>query len=156
MNHYNKIGFTGLLLSTILSSSFVYAGTNEGTLIEERKAAVRQYIDFLGQGNADEMKKLFANNGIVVSTSRGKVNAAEFFDSFLPLIQVGNTQIHEQYFVDSGLKHYGARFHFDFVLTDGEQGGGEYVDEFVFAYGSAKLQAVYMFENLKFPDNALL
>jgi len=31
-----------------------------------------------------------------------------------------------------------------------ETGDGEYVDEFVFANNSAKLLAVYMFENLKF------
>ena len=48
---------------------------------------------------------------------------------------------------------FAARFHFKFKLKDGEEGNGEYIDEFVFTEHSTKLSAVYMFENLKFPSN---
>lgn len=136
----------------LLSASMVSNAALSGDLIKERQAVIQEYIDDLAHGDAENIKKLFEQNGVVISTSQGKVNAYQFFDSFLPLIQQANTQIHARYISGSDNNRLVARFHFDYILIDGEQGGGEYVDEFVFLDNSSKLLAVYMFENLKFPD----
>ncbi|KTD51111.1 nuclear transport factor 2 family protein [Legionella quateirensis] len=145
-----------LLITGVSYQSMAAIGTDDPFLLKSRQEVIKQYVDDLASGNAEEMKKLFEPDGIVVSTSRGTVKAEEFFDSFLPLINQANTQIHARYSVDSDLNRYGVRFHFDYVLHDGEQGGGEYVDEFVFLEGTSKLSAVYMFENLKFPEHNLM
>ena len=155
MQHMKQLSLF-LLIAGVSYQSMAAIGAEEQSLLKSRQEVIKRYVEDLASGNAEEMKKLFEPDGIVVSTSRGAVKAEEFFYSFLPLINQANTQIHARYSVDSDLNRYGARFHFDFVLNDGEQGGGEYVDEFVFLEGTSKLSAVYMFENLKFPEHYLM
>jgi hypothetical protein len=98
-----------------------------------------------------DITQLFDKNGIVISTSKGKINAKEFFYAFLPEILTASTEEHQAFFSSDNSNHLGARFHFKFKLKEGEAGEGEYTDEFVFMDNSTKLEAVYMFENLKFP-----
>lgn len=120
------------------------------SLLELRKEVIMHYIDDLQQADYKNISALFEKNGTVVSTSRGKVNAKEFFYAFLPEIASATTELHQTFVSDVDQNRFGARFHFNFTLKDGEKGNGEYVDEFVFADNSSLLTAVYMFENLKF------
>lgn len=116
-----------------------------------REQIVKQYITDLGHADYKHISNLFTANGHVISTSRGKVNAKEFFYSFLPALLKSETQLKE-IFSDSVGEKLTARFHFSYTMKDGEKGEGEYVDEFIFTEKSDKLAAVYMFENLKFPE----
>lgn len=118
-----------------------------------REQIIHQYINDLGAANDDDVSALFAQNGVVVSTSRGTVNAADFFHSFLPNIGSATTEFHQAFIGHVDPNRYAARFHFRFALKDGETGDGEYVDEFLFADNSSKLLSVYMFENLLFQVN---
>ena len=129
-----------------------YATQVKSNLLEAREQIINQYILDLQNADYKDITQLFEKNGIVISTSRGKVDAKEFFYSFLPNILHAETKIHQFFINQSDNNHLSARFHFSFTLKDGEEGNGEYIDEFIFADHSAKLSAVYMFENLKFEN----
>jgi hypothetical protein len=131
------------------SAAFADQANHSTDLSSERKAVIMQYIGDLQKADYKDIAQLFEKNGFVVSTSRGHVNAKDFFYAFLPNVSTANTEIHQTFFNDAD-QTYAARFHFSFKLRDGELGDGEYVDEFVFSDHSSKLSAVYMFENLKF------
>ncbi len=117
----------------------------------ERQQVINQYVLDLQKADAVDISQLFVDGGYVVSTSRGKVNANNFFNAFLPNLIASKTQLNGIYKSTTDPRLYTARFHFTFTLKDGEQGDGEYVDEFAFAGHSIKLTSVSMFENLKFP-----
>ncbi|MGL5742022.1 MAG: hypothetical protein ACRCXC_05475 [Legionella sp.] len=95
-----------------------------------REETVKEYILDLPKEDYQGISELFEENGQVISTSKGKVNAKEFFYSFLPEIESANTEFHQFFINNTDTNRYAARFHFNFKLRDGEQGDGEYVDEF--------------------------
>lgn len=130
--------FTVLLLS-ITHSSFATQTT--------RNQVVTRYLADLQNADYKDITSLFEPNGVVVSTSRGKINAKEFFYGFLPNIQSAKVDTHQLF---AGTERRAARFHLQYTMKDGEKGAGEYMDEFVFSKNSAKLAAVYMFENSHF------
>lgn len=143
-----------LSLVTLLSFSTCFAAQDDtNNLNDARKQVAKQYIQNLQNADYKNMVQLFEKNGVVVSTSRGKVDAKDFFYSFLPNIASANTELHQAFISDTDSNRLAARFHFSFKLKDGEEGSGEYTDEFVFADHSSKLTAVYMFENLKFENS---
>lgn len=117
---------------------------------------IARYVHDLGQADAQDIVKLFATDGFVLSTSAGKKDARMFFKTFLPKIKTAHTQL-KKIFVsneqNSG-NHYAARFHYTYTLKNGERGDGEYVDEFIFN-SKGELSAVYMFENLKWVSMAV-
>jgi hypothetical protein len=135
-------------LLTLLTANLTYANP---ALNHEREDITKQYVMDLQKADYKDIYQLFEKNGIVVSTSRGKVDAKEFFYAFLPEIQSAATEIH-QTFSGTDKNRLAVRFHFAFKLKDGSSGEGEYVDEFIFTENSNKLAAVYMFENLKLTD----
>jgi|GEM_PF-3460750 len=142
-----------VLLFLLTGQNAVASPISNNELRAQREHIIHQYILDLGRADHKDITSLFAEGGTVVSTSRGKVNAEEFFASFLTEIETANTEFHQFY---SGLEdpdRFAARFHFHFNLLDGEIGDGEYVDEFVFAEDSTKLTQVVMFENLKFNND---
>lgn len=116
----------------------------------EREQVIRNYILDLERADSDSISALFEDGGTVISTSRGNVNAKDFFHGFLPEIESASTEFHQSFINNVDNNIYAARFYFKFKLKDGEVGEGEYVDEFKFSNNSAKLVSVYMFENLKF------
>ena len=122
-------------------------------LKKSRNQVVKQYINDLQKADYQDISSLFLENGIVISTSKGTMNAKEFFYSFLPNIVTAKTQTHQLLMSTQDINHQAARFRFAFTMNDAESSDGEYVDEFVFADNSAKLSAVFMFENLKFPHS---
>lgn len=122
----------------------------DATLAGERQNVAKQYILDLQKADYKDIVQLFEKNGKVVSTSRGEMDAKEFFYAFLPYINEAKTEIHQFFKASEGSDRLAVRFHFTYKMKDGEEGEGEYVDEFVFAQHSAKLTQVYMFENLKF------
>lgn len=138
-----------LLLALTICSGYAVAG-NQQSLQEKREQVIKQYVLDLQEANYKDINSLFEKDGIVVSTSKGRVNAKEFFYAFLPNIVKGNSEIHQTYSSQSDNNRMAARFHFDFTLKDGEAESGEYVDEFIFMNNSEKLAGVYMFENMKF------
>ena len=140
-----------ILLLLTLSNTAMASQSNEKTsLQQDREQVIKQYIRDLQQADYKDISQLFDSNGTVVSTSRGQINAKEFFYSFLPEITSASTEQHQSFISSDDSNHYASRFHFKFKLKDGETGEGEYTDEFVFVSDSIKLSAVYMFENLKF------
>lgn len=116
----------------------------------EREQILHQYVMDLQAANYRDISQLFTQNGVVISTSRGRMNAKDFFYAFLPEIKSAKTEFHQSFVSNTDPNHYSARFHFTFTLKDGEKGDGEYIDEFVFENNSNKLSEVYMFENLHF------
>lgn len=129
------------------------APDNSNMLSAKRGKVIKQYVMDLQKADYKHIVQLFEKNGIVISTSRGKIDAKEFFYSFLPNIDSANTDLHQIFNNDMNTDRMAARFQFKFKLKDGEEGNGEYVDEFVFANHSIKLSGVYMFENLKFTND---
>ena len=130
-----------------ISSVSVHAHSNFN-LQQQRVQTIKQYMSDLQLHDADHISSLFTSNGTVVSTSQGYKNAREFFHSFLPMIQSANA-------VDNGIfkgldnDSYTANFSFSWKMIDGDKSGGHYSDTFIFAAGSAKLDNVVMYENLK-------
>jgi hypothetical protein len=123
-----------LLMSMLIMSSQALAGPNDAlNLKSDRERVMRQYIYDLERADYRDISTLFTENGTVVSTSRGNVNAKEFFYAFLPNIDSARTEIHQVFSNNHDPNRYAARFHFTYSLKDGETGDGE-----------------YMFENLKF------
>ena len=136
-------------LALIMMSKSVIAADNRTTLAAEREQAARQYVADLGKADSHDIIQLFAKDGYVISTSRGKMDAKEFFQAFLPNISKSSSEWHQYFNETNDVDRFAARFHFIYQMKDGEQGEGEYVDEFIFEKNSNKLTAVYMFENLK-------
>lgn len=137
--------FARLILITLsLSTSHLAFAAQDDAA---RTQVVARYLADIQNADYKDITSLFEPNGIVVSTSRGKINAKEFFYSFLPDIQSARIDTHQ---VFSGNGRLAARFYLTYTMKDGEKGAGEYMDEFVFSTNSSKLTAVYMFENSHF------
>lgn len=147
-NYHSSLALSFILLASV--STNLHAKPVSAELQAAREHVVHQYIEDLGRADYNDLSNLFVEGGTVVSTSRGTVGAVEFFSSFLSQVQNANTQYHQGFVSSQDNNRYAARFYFAFSMQDGEQGAGEYVDEFVFKENSAKLMQVYMFENLKF------
>lgn len=131
---------------TLITPHYVFAAPS---CISKEEVAKRYLLD-LAKADYKDIVRLFDKNGFVISTSRGKVNAKEFFYAFLPNVESAKTELHQIFTSQSDANRITARFHLTYQLKDGEKGNGEYVDEFIFDANSHKLSAVYMFENLKF------
>ena len=140
--------FISLICLTFASAS----SANTQSLQTQRETVIKEYLADLAAANYQDIALLFDPNGYVVSTSRGHANAKEFFYAFLPNVTQAHTTLHAAFLSGGTPDTSAARFHLDFQLKDGETGNGEYMDEFVFNPGSTKLAAVYMFENLQFPQ----
>lgn len=136
----------------LLSTTSVMAGEISPSLNPEREQVIRDYILDLEKGDAEAMAALFEEDGTVMSTSRGKVNANQHFHAFLPQIASAQAKLNQMFVNTVDKDRYVARFHFTFSLKDGENGDGEFVDEFIFSHNSNKLKSVYVFENLKFKE----
>lgn len=127
-----------------------YANTSDCVLKQAREKVIKQYVTDLQKADYKDITQLFEKDGFVISTGAGKVNAKDFFYSFLSNVISANTEFH-QVFADNE-NRLAARFHFSFKFKDGDAGDGEYMDEYVFSPSSKKLAEVYMFENLKKVD----
>jgi len=119
------------------------------TLHTARLAVIASYVDDLQHADYKHIATLFDKNGYVISTSKGKVNAKEFFYNFLPNVTHASTVLKHRFHDGNSKVRYAARFHLAYQLKDGDSGEGEYMDEFVFGEDSALLDSVAMFENLK-------
>ena len=140
------IFFIGLMTSL----TAVASNNPAPTLNEARTEIVNRYVADLGSANLEDIISLFDVNGTVVSTSKGSMNAKEFFYAFLPEIKEATTLINQIFMGVTDTNRMTARFHFTFKLKDGETGEGEYIDEFVFKNNSIQLSEVIMFENNKY------
>ena len=150
MRQIKKIAYFSLMLIGL--SNYAIGGEiyPSSDLNVERDQVVRQYILDLERADYQAISALFEEGGTVVSTSKGNLNAKDFFYSFLPNIQSATTEFHQAFISNVDNNRYAARFHFSFKQKDSETDDGEYLDEFIFSNNSAKLTSVYMFENLKF------
>ena len=150
---FKKMTALSLLLILLNQSALADQRYAASTLNAEREQVISQYIADLGKADYQDISGLFKAGGTVVSTSRGYVNAKDFFYGFLPSIGTANTELHQVFVSNIDNNRYAARFHFNFKLKDGEMGDGEYVDEFLFEKDSLLFVNVAMFENLKFSTN---
>lgn len=144
-----------VLLAFALTIAFSPLARADHSVDKTRQQVVTQYLSYLEKADYKAITQLFIKNGVVVSTSKGKIDAKEFFYGFLPEIKSATIETHSRFVQDQeNPDKFAARFHFNFVLKDGELGDGEYIDEFIFGSGinATKLTAVYMFENVKFPN----
>lgn len=139
--------FTLVVLSQTAFASELQTSSD---LNAERNHVIREYIQDLERADYQAISSLFEDGSTLISTSRGNINAKEFFRSFFPNIESASTEFHQAFVNQVDGDRYAARFHLNYTLKNGEKGNGEYVDEFVFASNSSKLSHVYMFENLKF------
>ena len=147
------IKITACIFPLLLSLSHYALAGQEYTYSDlnlQREQVIHNYILDLERADADEISSLFEEGGTVISTSRGNINAKDFFHGFLPEIESASTELHQIFSNNIDNNRYAARFHFKFKLKDGQNGEGEYIDEFKFSNNSTKLISVYMFENLKF------
>lgn len=127
-----------------------HAQPSPDLLNAKRQQVIHRYVEDLAKADANDIGSLFTDDGIVMSTSRGKNNAKSFFSDFLPMIYTAATDLHQSFISLDDVDRYSARFHLSFQLKDGEKADGEYIDEFVFEKNSAKLKRVDMFENLHY------
>lgn len=148
-----KIKKIAYIVPVLLSLSNYAAAGQDYTYSDlniEREQVIRNYILDLERADSEGISALFEEGGTVISTSRGNVNAKDFFHGFLPEIASASAEFHQSFINNVDNNRYAARFNFKFKLKDGETGDGEYIDEFIFSNNSTKLTSVYMFENLKF------
>lgn len=131
------------------------ASSGSSTLEAQRSHVIHQYLYDLENANLKDMISLFTKEGWVISTSKSKINAKDFFSDFLPSIKSAKTVFHQEMLSVDNTEHYAVRFHFEFKLKNGENRQGEYMDEFVFAQNSSRLNQVYLFENPHFPSEGL-
>lgn len=113
----------------------------------KREEAVKQYLMALNNKDINKISALFVNDGYVVSTSKGKINASKFFSEFLSELKSSKVEIFNLYKDPNDPNHYAARFHFSWLEKNGETGSGNYMDDFSFANNTNKLVTVFMFEN---------
>jgi hypothetical protein len=139
-----KLNYSFLLILAISTPAWA------SSLIEEREQVIHQYVTDLQQADYQNISNLFIDGGTVISTSKGPINAKDFFYGFLPEIESAQTELHQALISGTDYNRLAARFKFSFQLKNGETSTGEYVDEFLFANNSTKLVQVAMFENLKF------
>ncbi len=151
-----EISYISLLVITLSNCAIAGQTNSSSNLGVEREQIIHCYITDLEKADYQGISALFNKKGTVVSTTRGRINAKNFFYSFLPTVKSAVTEFHQAFISNKDPNRYAARFHFSFTLKDGEKGDGEYVDEFLFANNSKKLISVYMFENLKFNPPAAL
>jgi hypothetical protein len=116
-------------------------------LLKERLETITLYLNSLQSLDAKTMNSLFDENGMVISTSKGKVEPRKFFNGFFSELKSANLKTSNVYKEIKDDDHYAARFHFSWVEKSGEAGGGNYMDDFTFAKNSNKLLQVFMFEN---------
>lgn len=150
VTNYALAGVMDGIINANLANWGIDRHQSSSSLQITREQVVRQYIADLKKADYQDIGQLFDSNGRVISTSQGNVDAAEFFHAFLSEIEWASTELHQCFVSSTDPDRFGARFNFSFRLKNGESNNGEYVDEFVFSKGSAKLSTVYMFENLKF------
>lgn len=137
-------------LILILGVTLIMPAKAADKLMEARLQTVRQYFWNIENKNVEGMSQLFVRNGTVVSTSKGKLPAKEFFAGFLPALNYAKATPSLSYIATNSNEHFAAQFHLNYKLKDGEEGGGTYMDDFLFAKNSNKLVSVAMFENTKF------
>lgn len=154
-DRFMRINHITLGIAALIATSICYAAQDNAIIKEARVQVAKQYIQDLQNADYKDITQLFEKDGIVVSNSRGKVDAKEFFYSFLPNINLAKTELQQVFIGDTDKNRIAARFHFTYKLKDGEEGQGEYVDEFIFSDNSTKLSAVYMFENLKLENDTI-
>jgi hypothetical protein len=137
-------------LALLLVGAAVTASANPFLLSADKRIdVVKVYLHDLQMADVHGITSLFVANGRVISTSQGCVNAAAFFNSFLPEIKSAKVTINHIYQSIDNKDHYSASFNFSWVMRDGSQSGGHYIDEFIFHKGTNKLVTVSMFENTK-------
>lgn len=155
LKYKNTLVIISFLLVTLFTTSFANADEKpaKDDLQASRQEIVQQYLSDLKKLDYYHIVTLFNGNGLVVSTSKGKNNARDFFYTFLPTVKKSNTELHKVFLGDTDPNALAARFHLKLRMKDGKQTEGEYMDEFVFEKNSNKLLAVYMFENLQFNES---
>ena len=75
-----------------------------------------RYQQDLQRADYKDIVQLFAKDGFVISTSRGKMDAKEFFYSFLPEIASAKTDLHQIFSKTADQNVLAARFHFEYKM----------------------------------------
>lgn len=146
-----KLRFIVLGITALFIVNLCQASQEDPTKVERaRKKVIERYLQDLQKADYKDIIQLFDKNAYVISTSEGKMDAKSFYYAFLPKIQSAKTELHQLFMPTTDSTPLAARFHYTFKFKDGTEGGGEYVDEFVFWDTSTLLSAVYMFENPMF------
>jgi hypothetical protein len=136
-----------IMLSLVLLSFGNISYANKNLLEIERLHQIKAYLSDLQDHDADAISGLFVPGGTVLSTSRGSINAAQFFHSFLPTIKIATVSVQSIYKAVDKKNDYSASFSFHWILKDGTKDGAVYEDEFIFEKNSALFKQVIMYEN---------
>jgi hypothetical protein len=132
---------------TISVASLANQSDKTSTLQKARLETINQYLNALKNADAKTINSLFVPSGIVISTSKGKVEPSKFFSGFFNDLKSAAVETSNIYKEINNNDHYAARFHFSWVEKSGGIGGGYYMDDFTFMKNSTKLLQVFMFEN---------
>tara|TARA_A100001015_G_C14806278_1_gene639035 strand:+ start:145 stop:585 length:441 start_codon:yes stop_codon:yes gene_type:complete len=130
--------------------------TNSALAKVESPISTKQMATVVGYGKALEthdaamMERLFKDNGVVVSTSKGKVNAKSFFRDFLPYVVSAKLTFENFYQTTESKNSYSASFDLDMTLESGEKIHSHFIDEFHFKNNETKLSKVVMYESPKY------
>lgn len=138
------------ILSTFvftISSSAEQLNKRSYSIEKQRLETINQYLNALKNKDIKTMNSLFSSNGVVISTSKGKIEASQFFSGFLTELKSASIKPFNIYKDINDDDHYAAKFYFSWTEKMGETAGGNYMDDFTFAKNSNKLLQVYMFEN---------
>ena len=86
------------------------------SLLEEREQVIHQYVTDLEQADYRNIAELFIDGGSVISTSKGAINAKDFFYGFLPEIKSAHTEFRHVFISNTDDNRLAARFKFSFQL----------------------------------------
>jgi len=140
--NYILFAALGLLANTLVESSIAAPDNLEA----QRQATIVRYVHDLGTADVNDILQLFDGNAVLFTDSKGRVSAREFFAGFLPSIAKASTNVGSIY-KNPGLKNqYLGSFQFVYVKNDGQSGGGNFSDRFVFQNNSSLLHRVDMYE----------
>jgi hypothetical protein len=133
----------------VILAFFYFSPSFASSLQQQRIHAIKQYLNNLQSKDVQGMLTLFTKDGTVVSTSKGKISAQKFFTGFLSELTDATVNLSQLFISIQNNNRLSARFHLTYKLKSGEEGQGEYMDDFTFLDHSSKLSQVYMFENVK-------
>lgn len=142
-----------LFIGALAFSQIDFAKNIPSNLQQLRQQVVREYIKNLGSADYKAMAGLFEKDAVVV-TPQGYANAKEFYYTFFPTIKSSETKYRISFLAShENPNSVVARFRFKAQLKNGQTIDAESIDQYFFAPHSIKLSAVYMFENVNFPED---
>lgn len=122
------------------------AGTNN--LAEQRTKVIKNYVKWMGTGNYQAISKLFAKDGLAVSSSGIADKPDHFYKTLLTETVSNPKSILVNIFAGKANNEMmTAYFYYSWKNQDQHQVSAKFIDLFVFEKNSAKIRGLYVFSN---------